>query len=323
MSDKWLESCPMRTRTLSWVADIYWKRSPDGYAWEPQPWNPLENTIELYPISGKATLHYASRIWQHSWNLLVDWEIAPDDFRRYRGKIRDVYPPVHLHTAFSLGSHQIHVDYVFLETWGPHCELSEYKVFLDGELLAKGGKHGGFGGTSRFWPLAVPMETQLLLFKFLPRKEIVIPPDAVSVWAKLDPSEIPQEIFDFRRSIGWDPITHRRMFKRCLPIRLEHGYQKDLERLIDNLEYLVLDSKGLERLASRWVNGFPRCLGFPPACILTDKMIARMDWLTAEVLKALIKSYNQLVGRDRHRVSSHPTIGQLIHRLRDILSKWF
>jgi hypothetical protein len=104
-------------------------------------------------------------VWTFVEQLSVDWQFAPDDPRYTKLDTKRPVTPRHIHASFQVGGHGVHADYVLFMSWGPLSGTEEFLVFVDGVLRSRGGHFAcPPGGWHRNWPLAIPLEDQLLLF---------------------------------------------------------------------------------------------------------------------------------------------------------------
>ena len=72
----------------------------------------------------------------------------------------------HWHTGFTLDNYRIHIDYIDGPHGAGHVQRREYRIFLNGEEIARGGGRLGWNmavwGNIRNFPLIVPVDSYLI-----------------------------------------------------------------------------------------------------------------------------------------------------------------
>jgi hypothetical protein len=94
--------------------------------------------------------------------------------------------PRHWHTSFHLDELPCHVDFLGFDAYGPHRKLREYRVFVAGREIARGGGKLGFimalYGELRNWPLAVTVDQYLIYIGTF-----------IQGWHSVDPGQVKTE----------------------------------------------------------------------------------------------------------------------------------
>jgi hypothetical protein len=255
--------------------------------------------IELEPVNDRAMLQFDGQIWLMVRELEPEWEIAPDDDRRgtERHRHKDLAFE-HLHTWFSLDHREIHVDYCRVKSWGPIAGLREYRVFANGVSKGRGGRWGIVCASgSRCFPLAAPVKSHLLLFRDFPDREGLFPSGAISLWELAEPVSVPKPLYDFRHSRGWDPVRFCDLMRLNFPSWMlteglpESAFRGLLDRMAKEVEGLILDSKGLQKVTERCVWREGDCLDRPTCSDLEEESKIR-GWFAREIVRAVVTTFD-------------------------------
>lgn len=104
--------------------------------------------------------------------------------------------PDHWHTSFTLNQHEVHIDFISYFRGGPQTSYREYRIFVDGEQMKRGGGRVGFiGGVFcdfKNFPVSVQVDEYLIyinstLQRWVGSKQGQIDNDqACSVWTLIE-----------------------------------------------------------------------------------------------------------------------------------------
>lgn len=97
------------------------------------------------------------------------WRLMTSDFIWVQGTKIDPIPFAesdHWHTGFQLNNHQIHIDFISHFRGGPQTSYREYRIFLDGEQVQRGGGKAGFlmavFVSLKNWPVSFVIDEHLI-----------------------------------------------------------------------------------------------------------------------------------------------------------------
>ena len=128
-------------------------------------------------------IEFDGRIWEYVRHIPVKLDLAPDDHRSGGPNVSD-FKASHMHAWFQLDHRSVHVDYVRFISYGPAMGVDEFLIFVDGIRQGRGGFFFCPPGMSgRTWPIAVPLDSQLLLLDKMPHDCANLTDfDGVSLW---------------------------------------------------------------------------------------------------------------------------------------------
>lgn len=104
---------------------------------------------------------YGTKSWK---KLPIPYAWKLGQFSR-NDQVQRVYRD-HWHTGFTLDNYRIHIDYIDGPYGAGHVQRREYRIFLNGEEIARGGGRLGWNmavwGNIRNFPLIVPVDSYLI-----------------------------------------------------------------------------------------------------------------------------------------------------------------